>query len=129
MRIHNLYVDDKGETHFRDIEVEWKHEGRGGKTSATFPATGIIFRQTPGSYDYEWHPAPMMRVSPSLGRGAAGRGHDRQGPFLQGSERQDAPFDLRADRVRSNTRLENFGPGPTLLCLASCMIARNPCSS
>ena len=30
MRIHNLYVDDKGETHFRDIEVEWKHEGRGG---------------------------------------------------------------------------------------------------
>ena len=61
MRIHNLYVDDKGETHFRDIEVDWKHEGRGGKTSATFPATGIIFRQTPGSYDYEWHTAPRRQ--------------------------------------------------------------------
>jgi hypothetical protein len=23
MRIHNLYVDASGETHFRDIEVEW----------------------------------------------------------------------------------------------------------
>jgi hypothetical protein len=42
MRIHNLYVDEKGETHFRDIEVEWKNEGPGGKTSATFPATDII---------------------------------------------------------------------------------------
>ena len=62
MRIHNLYVDDKGETHFRDIEVEWKHEGRGGKTSATFPATGIIFRQTPGTYDYEWHPDGETRI-------------------------------------------------------------------
>ena len=69
MRIHNLYVDDKGETHFRDIEVEWKHEGRGGKTSATFPATGIIFRQTPGSYDYEWHPAPRRQYIINLDGG------------------------------------------------------------
>jgi hypothetical protein len=23
MRIHNLYTDAKGESHFRDIEVEW----------------------------------------------------------------------------------------------------------
>jgi hypothetical protein len=48
MRIHNLYVDDKGETHFRDIEVEWKHEGRGGKTSATFPATGVSIQASDG---------------------------------------------------------------------------------
>ena len=61
MRIHNLYVDDKGETHFRDIQVEWKNEGPGGKTSATFKATGIIFRETPGSYDYSWHPAPRRQ--------------------------------------------------------------------
>ena len=121
MRIHNLYVDDKGETHFRDIEVEWKNEGRGGKTSATFPATGIIFRETPGTYDYEWHPAPRRQYIINLdggvidpgerrrdahhrrGRGAAGRGHDRQGAFLQGDRRQDAPFDLRADRVMSRS--------------------------
>ena len=61
MRIHNLYVDEKGETHFRDIEVEWKKEGPGGKTSATFAATGIIFRETPGTYDYSWHPAPRRQ--------------------------------------------------------------------
>jgi hypothetical protein len=61
MRIHNLYVDDKGETHFRDIEVKWTKEGPGGKTSDTLPATGIIFRETPGTYDYAWHPAPRRQ--------------------------------------------------------------------
>ena len=69
MRIHNLYVDEKGETHFRDIEVEWKNEGPGGKTSATFKATGIIFRQTPGSYDYAWHPAPRRQYIINLDGG------------------------------------------------------------
>ena len=69
MRIHNLYVDDKGETHFRDIEVEWKNEGPGGKTSATFPATGIIFRETPGTYDFAWHPAPRRQYIINLDGG------------------------------------------------------------
>ncbi len=61
MRIHNLYVDDQGESHFRDIEVEWASEGPGGKMSKMFPATGIMFRGTPGSYDYDWHPAPRRQ--------------------------------------------------------------------
>lgn len=24
MRIHNLYTDTSGESHFRDIEIEWE---------------------------------------------------------------------------------------------------------
>ena len=48
MRIHNLYVDASGETHFRDIEVAWVEEGRGGMLSKRLPATGIIFRKTSG---------------------------------------------------------------------------------
>ena len=78
MRIHNLYVDEKGETHFRDIEVEWKNEGRGGKTSATFKATGIIFRETPGSYDYEWHPAPRRQYIINLDGGVEHPGERRR---------------------------------------------------
>lgn len=69
MRIHNLYVDDDGQTHFRDIEVEWVKEGPGGKMSKTFPATGIIFRQTPGSYDLDWHPAPRRQYIINLDAG------------------------------------------------------------
>ena len=36
MRIHNLYADASGHSHFRDIEVEWVEEQRGG-TSMTAP--------------------------------------------------------------------------------------------
>src|SRR5436190_5160066 len=61
MRIHNLYADAQGVSHFRDIEVEWKNEGPGGKTSDTFKATCIIFRETPGTYDFAWHPAPRRQ--------------------------------------------------------------------
>jgi len=45
-RIHNLYTDAGGQSHFRDIEVEWVEERRGSKLSKRLPATGIIFRET-----------------------------------------------------------------------------------
>ena len=35
MRIHNLYTDVSGQSHFRDIEVEWVEESRAGNTSST----------------------------------------------------------------------------------------------
>jgi hypothetical protein len=69
VRIHNLYADEAGETHFRDIEVEWASEGKGGRLSAALPATGIIFRQTPGEYDYDWHPAPRRQYIINLDAG------------------------------------------------------------
>lgn len=69
MRIHNLYADAEGETHFRDIEVDWAHEGLGGKLSARLPATGIIFRETGGDYDLDWHPAPRRQYIINLNAG------------------------------------------------------------
>ena len=61
MRIHNIYVDDAGETHWRDIQVEWVETRNGSKLSARLPATGIIFRETSGDYDLDWHPAPRRQ--------------------------------------------------------------------
>lgn len=69
MRIHNLYVDQDGETHFRDIEVDWVKEGAGGKLSERLPATGIIFRQTTSDYDLDWHPAPRRQYIINLDAG------------------------------------------------------------
>jgi hypothetical protein len=46
MRIHNLYEDANGESHFRDIEVDWVEETPSGKMSKRLPATGIVFRET-----------------------------------------------------------------------------------
>ena len=50
MRIHNLYTDANGQSHFRDIEVEWIEERRGSRLAQKrLPASGIIFaRPRPG---------------------------------------------------------------------------------
>jgi hypothetical protein len=37
--------------------------------SATLPATGIIFRKTPGTYDFDWHPAPRRQYIINLDAG------------------------------------------------------------
>ena len=69
MRIHNIYVDDKGESHWRDIEVEWAEERNFSKMSKRLPATGIIFRETSGNYDLDWHPAPRRQYIINLDGG------------------------------------------------------------
>ena len=61
MKIHNLYTDAAGESHFRDIEIDWVEERNFSKLSARLPATGIIFRETSGDYDISWHPAPRRQ--------------------------------------------------------------------
>jgi hypothetical protein len=61
MRIHNLYEDDKGISHFRDIEIAWAEVRAHGRYSERLPATGIIFRTTEGNYDLDWHPAPRRQ--------------------------------------------------------------------
>ena len=69
MRIHNLYEDEDGQSHFRDIEVEWTSEGRGGKLSDRLPATGIIFRQVRPDYELDWHSAPRRQYIINLDAG------------------------------------------------------------
>ena len=41
MRIHNIYVDDKGESHWRDIEVEWAEERNFSKLSKRMMAARL----------------------------------------------------------------------------------------
>lgn len=69
MRIHNLYVDAAGESHFRDIQVEWAETTPAGKLSKRMPATGIIFRQVQPDYDLDWHPAPRRQYIINLDAG------------------------------------------------------------
>jgi hypothetical protein len=69
MRIHNLYVDAAGESHFRDVEIEWVEESRGSRLSRRFPATGNIFRQVRANYDLDWHPAPRRQYIINLDAG------------------------------------------------------------
>jgi len=66
MKVHNIYADADGETHFRDVDVAWAHEGLGGRMSERLPATGVIFRETGGDYALDWHNAPRRQYIVNL---------------------------------------------------------------
>jgi hypothetical protein len=69
MKIHHLYVDKQGESHFEDMEIPYTESGRAGKLSARLPATGIIFREVAPDYDLDWHPAPRRQYIINLDAG------------------------------------------------------------
>jgi hypothetical protein len=69
MRIHNLFCDANGESHWRDVEVQWVEERNFSKLSDRLPANGIIFRETSGDYDLDWHPAPRRQYIINLDAG------------------------------------------------------------
>ena len=58
MRITRIYADDSGQSRFEDINIELKDAGDIGSLSEKYPVRNVIFRETEGSYDYDWHPAP-----------------------------------------------------------------------
>jgi hypothetical protein len=70
MKIHRLYADKNGESHFADVEIELTESTRAGRLSARLPATGIIFREVPPDYDLDWHPAPRRQYIINLDAGA-----------------------------------------------------------
>jgi hypothetical protein len=86
MRIHNLYTDEKGESHFRDIEIDWAEERRGSKLSKTMRATGIIFRQTRAEHNVDWHPAPRRQYIVNLDAGVKITASDGESRFIQAGE-------------------------------------------
>ncbi len=66
MHVSNLYADENGESHFRDIEIEWTEDRGYSQLSDKMPATGIIFRRTVGEYNLDWHPAPRRQYIVNL---------------------------------------------------------------
>ena len=67
MKITRLYTDNDEESHFEDIDIPLKDHGDIGKLSETINATGIIFRETDGDYNYDWHTAPRRQYIIMLG--------------------------------------------------------------
>ena len=51
-----------------------------------FPATGIIFRETPGTYDYEWHPAPRRQYIINLDGGVSIQASDGETRIIGAGE-------------------------------------------
>lgn len=86
MRIHNLYTDAQGESHFRDIDVEWVETRNASKLSARLPANGIIFRETGGDYDLSWHPAPRRQYIINLDGGVRLTASDGESRVIDAGE-------------------------------------------
>ncbi len=61
MRITRLYTGDDGETHFEDVELKLEAGGGVGRMSELEGATGIVFRETDGGYDLDFHNAPRRQ--------------------------------------------------------------------
>ena len=61
MRITRLFTGDDSESHFEDIDIDVRSRGQIGALSTRFPATGVVFRETPADYDYDWHNAPARQ--------------------------------------------------------------------
>jgi hypothetical protein len=82
MKIHNLYTTPDGESHFRDIEIDWVEERRGSRLSATLPATGVIFRETRAEHNVDWHPAPRRQYIVNLDAGVKITASDGESRFI-----------------------------------------------
>jgi hypothetical protein len=69
MRVHNIYEDEQGISHFRDIEIDWVETVRASKRSEVFKVTGLVFRQNQGDYALGWHSAPRRQFIVNLDAG------------------------------------------------------------
>ena len=69
MRIHNLYTDASGQSHFRDIEVEWIEERRGANCPNACRRPASFFAKPRPSTTSTWHPAPGRQYIINLGAG------------------------------------------------------------
>jgi hypothetical protein len=69
MKIHRLYTDDKGESHFEDVEIDYIETTPSGRFTKCLPATGIIFREVQPTYELDWHNAPRRQYIINLDNG------------------------------------------------------------
>lgn len=61
MNLTEVWADEAGTSHFREIEIPLAEAGEIGRLSEAVAATGLVFRETGGDYDYDWHRAPRSQ--------------------------------------------------------------------
>jgi hypothetical protein len=61
MKVLRVYTGPDAESHFEDVEIPLVDRGRIGHVSALVRATGLIFRETGGDYDLDFHNAPRRQ--------------------------------------------------------------------
>jgi hypothetical protein len=62
MKIVRVYADERGETHFGEVNLELADAGPIGLLSRPVTAKSVIFRKNHRDYDYDWHTAPQRQL-------------------------------------------------------------------
>lgn len=66
MTILRIYTGADNRSHFEDVEIPLKSAGKIGFLSELMQATGIVFRETGGDYNYDFHTAPRRQYVVNL---------------------------------------------------------------
>jgi hypothetical protein len=66
MRVVRLYSGPDNKSHFEDIQIPLKDAGKVGFISELYKATGVVFRETTGDYNYDFHTAPRRQYVVNL---------------------------------------------------------------
>lgn len=66
MKILRIYTGADSQSHFEDLQVPLKDGGKIGFMSERIKATGIVFRETSGDYNYDFHVAPRRQYVVNL---------------------------------------------------------------
>ncbi len=69
MKIVRVYTGDDGKSHFEDIELSYGPKEGSGRRTELEPATGIIFRETGGDYNLDFHNAARRQYVINLSGG------------------------------------------------------------
>ncbi len=66
MKVTRVYTGSDGKSHFEDVEVPLKDGGKAGFMSALIAAKGVVFRETSGDYNFDFHNAPRRQYVVNL---------------------------------------------------------------
>lgn len=61
MKIVRIYTGDDGESHFEDVDIEMKDGPFSGVYSDPVAVKSVIFRETTGDYNLDFHNAPRKQ--------------------------------------------------------------------
>lgn len=66
MTIVRIYTGADNQSHFEEVQIPLKSTGKIGFISELMKATGIVFRETGGDYNYDFHTAPRRQYVVNL---------------------------------------------------------------
>jgi hypothetical protein len=66
MTVVRIYTGADNQSHFEDLKIPLKATGKVGFLSELMKATGVVFRETGGDYNYDFHTAPRRQYVVNL---------------------------------------------------------------